>query len=200
MLYALNKKSPSKYGFFRVLCALMKAHQISHAIFETKRSGFIQISHHCSVSWKIAPLCFFSSHLIYFEQKEPIEVKFWDFWVVGWKSPNLYLKPKVSFSLNFVSLFSVLRDNSCAKSQTFDCSHEISPNVYFDRVLLLKVYKTSAKKVQRSCLMTLKSDAKFEEKLIWCFKIDMMNFMNFDTSTWKIQKLALWLVPFVQSI
>ena len=37
-----------------------------------------------------------------------------------------------------------------AKFQTFDCSGEISPNLYFDRLLLLKVYKISAKKVQRS--------------------------------------------------
>ena len=37
-----------------------------------------------------------------------------------------------------------------AKSQTFNCSGEISPNLYFDRLLLLKVYKISAKKVQRS--------------------------------------------------
>ena len=36
------------------------------------------------------------------------------------------------------------------KFQTFHCSHEISPNLYFDRLLLLKVYKISAKKVQRS--------------------------------------------------
>ena len=34
-----------------------------------------------------------------------------------------------------------------AKFQTFDCSCEISPN--FDRLLLLKVYKISAKEVQR---------------------------------------------------
>ena len=44
--------------------------------------------------------------------------------------------------------------------------------------------------------MTLKSDAKFEEKPICCFKIDK-NLMNFDTSTQKHQKSALWLVPFV---
>ena len=37
-----------------------------------------------------------------------------------------------------------------AKFQTFGCSGEISPNLYFDRLLLLKVYKISAKKVQRS--------------------------------------------------
>ena len=31
-------------------------------------------------------------------------------------------------------------------------SFRLSPNVYFDRLLLLKVYKISAKKVQRSCV------------------------------------------------
>ena len=37
-----------------------------------------------------------------------------------------------------------------AKFQTFDCSGKISPNLYFHRLLLLKVYKILAKKVQRS--------------------------------------------------
>ena len=69
-----------------------------------------------------------------------------------------------------------------AKFQTFDCSREISPNLYFNRLLLLKVYKVSAKKVWRICLMTLKSDAKFEEKLICCFK-KYKNLVNFDVST-----------------
>ena len=36
------------------------------------------------------------------------------------------------------------------KFQTFNCSPKISPNLYFDRILLLKVYKISAKKIQRS--------------------------------------------------
>ena len=40
-----------------------------------------------------------------------------------------------------------------AKIQTFDCSGEILPNLYFDRLLLLKVYKISAKKVQRSYVL-----------------------------------------------
>ena len=80
-----------------------------------------------------------------------------------------HLKPQVSFSLNFASLFNVMRDNSSILSwlklymiftkeahqsakfqKNFDCSGEISPNLYFDRLLLLKVYKISAKKVQRS--------------------------------------------------
>ena len=37
-----------------------------------------------------------------------------------------------------------------AKFQTFNCSDKISINLYFDKILLLKVYKISAKNVQRS--------------------------------------------------
>ena len=35
--------------------------------------------------------------------------------------------------------------------------------------------------------MTLKSDAKFEEKLTCCLENDMRNFANFHQSTWKCQ-------------
>ena len=70
-----------------------------------------------------------------------------------------------------------------AKFQTFDCSGEISPNLYFDRLLLLKVYKVSAKKsMEEICLMIPKSGAKFEEKLIFCFKNDK-NLANFHQNT-----------------
>ena len=59
-----------------------------------------------------------------------------------------------------------------AKFQTFDCSGEILPNLYFDRLLLLKVYKVSAKKsMEEICLMIPKSGAKFEEKLIFVSKM-----------------------------
>ena len=77
-----------------------------------------------------------------------------------------------------------------AKFQTFDCSRKISPNLYFDRLLLLKVYKILAKKVytEELCLMTLKIDAKFEEKLICCFKNDR-NLVNFDPSTQSLKNL-----------
>ena len=57
---------------------------------------------------------FFSSDLIYFGQKQPIEVKCSDFSVVGWNLTKFlmsYLKPQASFSLNFASLFSAMRDN-----------------------------------------------------------------------------------------
>ena len=74
-------------------------------------------------------------------------------------------------------------NHQSAKFQAFDCSREILPNLYFDRPLLLKVYKISAKKVWRSYVY----DAKFEEKLI-CFKNDN-NLVNFYLSTQNSQIL-----------
>ena len=47
--------------------------------------------------------------------------------------------------------------------------------------------------------MTLKIDAKFEKKLICCFKNDK-NLVKFDASTRKFSKLALSFAPIVQSI
>ena len=106
-----------------------------------------------------------------------------------------YLKPQVSFSLNFASLFNAMGDKSSvlfwlklyliftkgvqhsAKFQTFDCSLEISPNLYFDRLLLLKVYKVLAKKsMEELCLIIPKNGAKYEVKLIFCFKKEFGEF------------------------
>ena len=47
--------------------------------------------------------------------------------------------------------------------------------------------------------MTLKSDAKFEEKLTCCFKNDK-NLVKFDLGTRKSPKLPFSLAPIVQSI
>ena len=47
--------------------------------------------------------------------------------------------------------------------------------------------------------MTLKIDAIFEEKLIFCFK-NYKNLVKFDLSTRKTPKLALLFAPIVQSI
>ena len=41
------------------------------------------------------------------------------------------------------------------------------------------------------CVMTMKNDTKFEEKLTCQFKIDMRNLTNFDASTQKSKKFAL---------
>ena len=116
-------------------------------------------------------------------------------------------KIQVSFSLNFASLFDVIRDNfsvlfqlklymiwtkgahQSAKFQTFECSRNISPNLYFDRLLNIQ-YKILAEKVctEELHFMTLKTNAKFVEKLICCFKNDR-NLVNFHPSTQSLKYL-----------
>ena len=94
-----GRKEPIKVQFFRFLSALMKVHTIPRGIFETTSSALIQLLYHCSVSWKVTPLYFCSSNLVYFGQEEPITKKFSDFWVVGWTITNFLktcLKPQVS--------------------------------------------------------------------------------------------------------
>ena len=57
--YMLLTKRTHQCTIFQTLSARMKVHPIPHANFETTRSGFIQILHHCPVPWKITPLYFF---------------------------------------------------------------------------------------------------------------------------------------------
>ena len=139
---------------------------------------------------------FFSSNLIYFGKFT--------------KSSMSYLKPHVSFSLKFASLFNVMRDNSSVLSWlkrniiftkgahqsakisgTCQLLRLISPNFYFGRLLLLKVYTISAKtSTEELSLLILKIGAKFDQKPICCFKIGK-NLVNFDPSTQKFPKFAL---------
>ena len=84
--------------------------------FWNDKSIPLQILYPSSVSWKITLLYFFSSNNIYFVQKEPIKVKIfdWDFRVLISKFVK-FLMPilkQVSSSPNFVSLFSLMKDNS----------------------------------------------------------------------------------------
>ena len=74
-----------------------------------------------------------------------------------------------------------------AKFQTFDGSGEMPSNFKFQ----IKTYRDL-------CLMTLKSDAKLEEKPICCFQNDK-NLVNFDPSTDKSQKFEHGLVSFAKS-
>ena len=66
--YMIWTKRTHQCTIFRFLGALMKVHPIPHVIFETTRASKIIylaiIWHHCSVSFKITPLYFFSSNLI----------------------------------------------------------------------------------------------------------------------------------------
>ena len=88
-----------------------------------------------------------------------------------------------------------IETHQSAKFKTLDCSHEISPNLYFDRLLLLKAYTISAiKSIEDLCLTTVKIDAKFEEKLICYFKNDK-SFVNFELSTRNSQNFYFyWLL------
>ena len=82
-----GQKELIKVQFFRFWSALIKVQSIPQVLFETTRSGFIQVLHHCSMSMKIGLV---KNHQI----------------------THAYLKPQVSFSLKFASLFSDMRDNS----------------------------------------------------------------------------------------
>ena len=106
-------------------------------------------------------LCFSSNLYIYFAQKKPIKMKFSNmschienhktvFFLnlcITLQSHDITLP--YLFSWNFI-WFGQKGAYQNAKFQTFDCSREMSPNFYFDRLLLLKVYKILTKKVQRS--------------------------------------------------
>ena len=99
-------------------------------------------------------------------------------------------------SVHFYMIFTKGTHQS-GKLQTSKCSGEISQNLYFDRLLSSKVYKISARKIQRSyaswhwrVVQNLK---------ISCFKDDK-NLVHFKPTTKKSKTFVLRLVPFVQSI
>ena len=88
-----------------------------------------------------------------------------------------------------------------AKFRTLDCSRKISPNLNFDRLLLLKVCKISTKTVQRSyvswhwrVMQSLKKNQFVIPKLIriWWILIralkilKKLQFLHFDLSLWLV--------------
>ena len=129
----------------------MKVHPVPDAIFQTTRSGFIRTFYHCSVSWKITPLCVLAQTSNTLNKKSPWQ---WNFqwlsgWVVGWKFTKFLmscLKPQVSFTLNSESLFTVIIDNFLIWTRRSLSKCKISSNLYFDRLLLLSIYKILTKK------------------------------------------------------
>ena len=62
----------------------------------------------------------------------------------------------------------------------------------FDGILFVQSRKDMTLKfVEELCVMAMKNNAKFEEKLTCHFKTDMRNLMNFHLSTQKSKKIAL---------
>ena len=67
----------------------------------------------------------------------------------------------------------------------FNASSRKSENLNFDRILLSKAYKDLEGKNRRGSLLTLKSDAKFEEKLTLGSRNDMRHLVNLNVSSGK---------------
>ena len=56
---------------------------------------------------------------------------------------------------------------------------------------LIQSWKSmSLKSTEELSVMTMKNDAKFEEKITCHFKVDLKNLTNFYPSTWKSQKFS----------
>ena len=70
----------------------------------------------------------------------------------NWNHKSVFLSTlhhsSMSWEISLLYFYMIFTEGThdSAKFQTFDCSGEISPNLYFDRLLFLKVYKVSAKK------------------------------------------------------
>ena len=65
----------------------------------------------------------------------------------------------------------------------FHASSRNSRNLHFDGLFLSKAYKDLDEKVKTRALMTLKTDAKFEEKLTLGSRNDMRNLVTFNASS-----------------
>ena len=183
--------------------------------FPNHKSVFLNILHHSSVSWKIIPLPFFKSTLHTMHKRKQSKWKFWEFWVLRSKFTKFlsFLKQQISFSSNFASLFSVMRHNPLYLISWnfiyFQQKEPIKLQIWWNftwEVESLKFctlmgsfcpnhIKFQLKKKELS-LMTLKSDAKFKEKLTWGFKYDMRNLINFHPTTQK----SFWWVLFAQNV
>ena len=72
--------------------------------------------------------------------------------------------------------------NDIRNMVSFHASSRKSENSHFDVLVLFKAYKVLDEKVQKSCLMTLKCDEKFEEKLPLGSRNNMRNLVNFNGS------------------
>ena len=79
----------------------------------------------------------------------------------------------------------------------------MSVNLHFDRIHLSKAYKYLDENFEEEfCLMTLKSAAKFEEKLTLGSKNDVRNLVNFNESSGKSGNLhfGVLLLPIAHEV
>ena len=85
--------------------------------------------------------------------------------------------------------------NDIMNLANFHASRRKSENLHFDRILLSKAYsrwkRFRWKNTEELGFMTLKNDAKFEEKLTLGCKKDMLNMVNFHPTTQKSKYFTL---------
>ena len=84
------------------MSAPMQVHPIPHAIFETTRPGFIQILHHCSMSWKITPLYFLTQTSYTSDKNSPSK---WNVGTFEWLSENSQNSSWHGLIWNYKSVF-----------------------------------------------------------------------------------------------
>ena len=110
------QKEPIKVNIFETFKWSGQNLSNSSCLFSNDKLIPLQILYHSSMSWRITPLYFFSSNNIYFAQKEPIKGK--NFETSKYLKSNYVkfllsiLKWQIDSSPNFVSPFSVMKDNS----------------------------------------------------------------------------------------
>ena len=168
----------------------------------------------------IIPLKFSSWNITLWTKRAHRSTSFQTFKCFNKSLPNSscqFWNHKVKDYSNLASLFSVMRDNSSVlfswKCTWFGQKEPINVQTFrlstvhakFHQLCTLIdsfCWKYIKFKLQRYiAVMSHDSEieAKFEEKLICCFKNDK-NLVNFELSTQKSQKFALSLVPIVQRI
>ena len=164
----------------------MKVHPIPHASFETTRSRFIQILHHCSVSYL---LCIFLSQtfILWTKRAHRCETfRLLSGWVKIHQIPYVMFETTSQFFFTlFITLqchekiFCTFLAETVVESLKF-CTlmGSFCPNHDKRRKCMSLIFTG-----ELLCVMTIKNDAKFEQELTCRFKIDMRNLMNFDLST-----------------
>ena len=188
-LLCFRQKESIKVQILRLFCALMRAHPIPHASFETNVKVYSNFSLLFSVM-KDNSSIFFQLKLFFFGQNAIFILL--NEWVNIHQIPYVIFETILQFFFKLYITLQYPEDNSSvlfwlnlyviwakadhqsAKFQNFNCSCKILPNLYFDRLLLLQVYKISAKNAQRSYVF-------------WPWKNDMRNLANFHQSTEECQ-------------
>ena len=134
-------------------------------------------------------------------------------WVLGSEFTKLlsFLKQQISFSSNLASIFRVTRHNSSVYNflakilYTFKKKRILSKYIWWNftwAVESLKFYtlmgsfgpnhvQFQLKNTEEFSLMTLKSNAKFKEKLTCSFRDDIRSLLNFHCTTQKSENFTL---------